>query len=152
MLFELNKKFPKLKKAILNPFLLNCDPNIMTVLSLIMASISGYLFYKNWIPIASVFLILNGFFDILDGEISRKFNRKTKLGDLLDHTIDRISDVAIFLGISLNPNIPLILGFITLVTILLVSYMGTQFQAISSKRLYSGMLGRSDRIFIIFLF
>lgn len=152
MLVELNKKFPQLRKKILNPFLINCNPNIVSLLALLMAILSGYLFYANQVILASFLLLLNGFLDILDGEIAKKFNRKTKLGDFLDHTLDRISDIIIFFGVAMNPGIPYMLGFLTLIFVFLVSYMGTQFQAITNKRLYSGIFGRSDRILFLFLF
>ena len=152
MLVDINKKYPNLKKKILKPLLINCNPNLITLLSLISAIVSGYFFYNGMLILASFFLAANGFLDILDGEIARKFKRQSKLGDMLDHTTDRISDVIIFLGVALNPSVPNILGFLTIVFMLMVSYMGTQFQAITNRRLYGGIVGRSDRIFLLFLF
>jgi len=152
MLVDFNKKYPNLRKRLLNPLLFNCNPNIITLLALIAAIFSGYLFYINQIVLASFLLLTNGLLDILDGEIAKKFNRQSKLGDFLDHSIDRIADIIIFFGIALNPDIPVLLGFITILFVLLVSYMGTQYQALTNKRLYGGLFGRSDRILFLFLF
>lgn len=152
MLVDLNKKFPELRKKILKPFLIDCNPNIITGLAFLAAVVSGYFFYINQVILASVFILLNGFLDILDGEIAKKYNRQTELGDFLDHAFDRASDVAIFLGLAMNPLVPNLIGFLTIIFVLLVSYLGTQFQAVTEERLYGGIFGRSDRILFLFIF
>ena len=53
------------------------------------------------------------------------------------------------MGISFNPDIPTTLGFFTILAILLVSYMGTQAQALTKKRLYTAVLGRADRLVVL---
>jgi len=152
VLVEFSKKFPEIRKKILKPFLFRCNPNLISMVALLMASLAGYFFYANFVILASLFVILNGFFDILDGEIAKAYGKTSKLGDFLDHALDRVADVFMFFGVALNPGIPLWLGSLSLIFILLVSYMGTQFQAITQKRLYGGLFGRSDRTFILFLF
>lgn len=152
MLVEFNKKFPELRKKILKPFIFNCNPNIVSVVALAVAGLSGYLFYADMIVPASILVLLNGFFDILDGEIAKAYRRTSKLGDFLDHAFDRVADVLMFFGVALNPGIPLWMGSLMVVFILLVSYMGTQFQAITQRRLYGGLFGRSDRNLFLFLF
>lgn len=152
MLVELNKKFPEIRKKILKPFVFKCNPNTVSWVALIMAGIAGYLFYADQVILASLFVILNGFFDILDGEIAKAYGKTSKLGDFMDHAFDRVADVLMFFGVALNPGIPLWLGSMNVIFILLVSYMGTQFQAITQKRLYGGLFGRSDRNLFLFLF
>ncbi len=152
MLVEFNKKFPELRKKILKPFIFNCNPNIVSVFALAVAGLSGYFFYADMIVPASILVLLNGFFDILDGEIAKAYRRTSKLGDFLDHAFDRVADVLMFFGVALNPGIPLWMGSLMVVFILLVSYMGTQFQAITQRRLYGGLFGRSDRNLFLFLF
>lgn len=151
MLVEFNKKFPEIRKRILKPFIFRCNPNHISVVALAMAGIAGYLFCVDQAVLAAVFVILNGFFDILDGEIAKAYNRTSKLGDFLDHAFDRVADVLMFFGLALNPGIPLWLGSSMVIFILLVSYMGTQFQAIMNQRLYGGLFGRSDRTMFLFV-
>jgi archaetidylinositol phosphate synthase len=152
MLVEFNKKFPDIRKKILKPFLFKCNPNTVSWFALLMAGIAGYLFYADHVVLASLFVILNGFLDILDGEIAKAYGRTSKLGDFLDHAFDRVADVLMFFGVALNPGVPLLLGSVNVIFILLVSYMGTQFQAIMNRRLYGGLFGRSDRNLFLFLF
>lgn len=146
MLTNLDEKFNI--RRVFDIFVININPNIVTFLALIAAIIAGFLFYNNYIVLASLFVLLNGFLDVLDGQIAKKFGT-SKLGDFLDHTVDRLADIAIFGGLMFSEAIPLILGLITLLVVLLVSYLGTQYQAITHKRLYGGILGRADRIAIV---
>ena len=152
MLVNVNKKHPGIRKKFLKPFLFNCNPNIPSILGVIMACISGYAFYINQAVAGALFFGFSGFFDILDGEIAKTYNRTSKLGDFLDHTFDRVADVLVFVGVAMNPTVPMWIGLLTITFILLVSYMGTQFQAITKKRLYGGIAGRSDRCLVLFIF
>ena len=96
-----------------------------------------------------VFIGLNSLFDLLDGDVARLTGKSSARGDFLDHTFDRYSDVAIVLGMVLSPLCSLKWGLIAMIGMLLVSYMGTQAQAMGIGRIYGGLLGRADRLLII---
>lgn len=151
MLSELSKKFPDLREKILRPFLFDIDPNIITFFAFISAIFAGYFYFEGYIYYATFLVFLNGFLDVLDGEIAKKFGRAGKLGDLMDHTFDRLSDIVIFLGLTYSIFISQSLGYLTIITVLMVSYMGTQAHALTNRRLYSGLIGRSDRLLILIL-
>ena len=150
MLHKLNT--PDLRRKLLKPFVVNIDPNVVTGLAFIAALFSGMFFYYNYVYLGIVFILLNGFFDILDGEIAKKYKRTSKLGDFLDHTFDRLSDVAILLGITLSAYVPNLYGYLLIIMTLLVSYLGTQAHALTKKRDYGGLIGRADRLFLIIVF
>jgi len=63
--------------------------------------------------------------------------------------LDRYADIAIVLGLAASGFVDPILALLALVTLLLVSYMGTQAQAVGAGRMYSGLLGRADRLLIL---
>ncbi|HIJ99009.1 TPA: CDP-alcohol phosphatidyltransferase family protein [archaeon] len=149
MLPEFSSKFPELRQKLVKPFVININPNVISVIALIVAIVAGYLFWQGFLFLAAVFVLLNGFLDILDGEIAKTFKRESKFGDFIDHSFDRIADVAILLGLTLNKSVPDFLGFATIILVLLVSYLGTEAQALTSHRLYSGLLGRGDRLLIL---
>jgi len=151
MLVKLNKKYPKIKEMLLRPFLIKINPNIISSLALVAALISGWLFINDIIFLAGIFILLNGFFDILDGEIARKYRLATKKGDFLDHVLDRVSDIVIILGLSFSSYVPDWLGYATIIIVLLVSYLGTESKSMIGGRLYSGIIGRADRLIIIVL-
>jgi len=144
-------KKTRIRSKLLAPFVININPNIISLLSLIAAILGGMYFYYNLISYAVLFVFLNGFFDALDGEIARKRGASV-LGDFLDHTFDRLSDVAILLGITLGGYVPEQLGFFLIIITLLVSYLGTEAQALTKGRLYAGLLGRAERLVLIMIF
>jgi len=149
MLPEVHKKFPSLREKMMKPFLININPNYITVLALFFAFIAAYFIVKGDYLFGGILVLLNGFFDMLDGEIAKAFKRDTKFGDFLDHVFDRIADIVILMALTLTPFVPDILGYASIIMVLLVSYLGTQAQALTSKRLYSGILGRADRTMLI---
>ncbi len=151
MLHEIEEKY-QIRKKFTEPLLIDTNPNYLSALALVFAFVAGYLFYEGLIVLGGVFVLANGYLDMLDGAIAKNFGRSSKFGDFIDHTFDRVADVVIFLGIALGPAVPLWLGGLTIIFILLVSYMGTQYQAIKHERLYSGIFGRSDRLAALFVF
>lgn len=140
-----------IRKKLLKPFLIDINPNIVTLFAVFAAIAAGFSFYYQNLLFAVIFVALNGFLDILDGEIARK-RGPTLLGDFLDHALDRVADVAILLGITLSGYIPEQLGFYLIIITLMVSYLGTEAQALSRKRLYGGLVGRAERIVLILFF
>jgi archaetidylinositol phosphate synthase len=103
-----------------------------------------------FLPIAAL-IFAGGVFDVLDGEVARRTGRSSLRGDFLDHVLDRYADVFILLGIALSTYANPILALLALVTLLLVSYMGTQAQAVGQGRLYAGLLSRADRLLLLTL-
>jgi CDP-diacylglycerol--glycerol-3-phosphate 3-phosphatidyltransferase/archaetidylinositol phosphate synthase len=51
---------------------------------------------------------------------------------------------------QLHPNITII-TLLALIAVLLASYAGTQAQALTNKRLYTALIGRADRLIILFV-
>lgn len=143
---------PNLRKKLLGRFVVNVNPDIVTLIALMIAVLAGIMFYKGALAIAVFLLLLNGFLDILDGEIAKRYKRTTKMGDFLDHTADRLADVSILLGITLSQYVHDTLGYALIIVTLLTSYLGTQAQAITKQRAYGGLIGRADRIMLVAIF
>jgi CDP-diacylglycerol--glycerol-3-phosphate 3-phosphatidyltransferase len=86
----------------------------------------------------------------LDGMIARINKVKHQdYGEVLNELTDRLSDMAIFLGLALTPYTNQTLGMLSVTSILLVSYMGILPKAANAKRQYSGPLGKADRMFYL---
>ncbi|MCK5559491.1 MAG: CDP-alcohol phosphatidyltransferase family protein [Thermoplasmata archaeon] len=98
---------------------------------------------------ASTFIFINGFFDAIDGKVSRLTKRVTKRGDFLDHATDRYADLFILGGMMLSVYCNVLIGALAIIAVMLTSYMGTQAQAMGVGRDYSGILGRADRLVIL---
>lgn len=133
------------RTKILKPFIFNVNPNYVTLNSLLSGVASGVLFALDYLIIGVVLLVLSGFLDLLDGEIAKSTGRTTETGDVFDHVADRIVDMCIFGGIALSSYVNTKIGLITAIVVLMISYLGTQSQAVLGERLYKGTLGRFPR-------
>jgi|TARA_B110000263_G_scaffold245190_1_gene254365 archaetidylinositol phosphate synthase len=133
------------------------NPMGISLLSLVTAFIAGYSFYiadytnKNWLLIGSLMVFLTAVLDALDGIVARMRNLSSRRGDLLDHTLDRVADILILGGIALGPLVDTTVGFAAIIGVLMLSYMGTQAQAIGAGRDYAGLLGRADRLVVLIM-
>jgi len=136
------------------PFL-GWSPGNLSLLALLCAVAAGgtallvrcatpYLFLA-----VAVLIFLAGLFDVLDGEVARQTSRASIRGDFVDHVYDRYADVAILLGFAVSTYANPFLALLALVSLLLVSYMGTQAQALGQGRLYAGLLSRADRLVVL---
>lgn len=104
-------------------------------------------------PFLAVCLLIfaSGLFDVIDGEVARRTGRASARGDFLDHVFDRYADMAILLGLAFSAWANAVVALLALVSLLLVSYMGTQAQAVGAGRMYRGLLSRADRLLILTL-
>ena len=132
-------------------------PMGISLVSFITAIVAGYSFYmadldeKQWLLIGALMVFLTAVFDALDGIVARMRGIASRRGDLVDHTLDRVSDIIIVGGIALGPLVDITLGFAAIIGILMLSYMGTQAQAVGAGREYAGLLGRADRLVVLVL-
>ncbi len=134
--------------------------NLFSWLALLAAFLAGLFFYLSnpndiqsfsFLLVASLFVFINGLLDAIDGKIAKLTNTASKQGDFLDHALDRFADVFIVAGLALSPWCDIRLGFFAIIGMLLTSYMGTQAQAVGYQRVYSGLLGRADRLVILMI-
>lgn len=136
--------------------MLNANPNIVSGIALSFALAAGIAFYvsymAHWLLILAVlFTFLNALFDALDGKIARLTEKSSAKGDFLDHVLDRYADIFILGGIALSPYCNQLIGMIAVLGVLLLSYMGTQAQAVGCRREYGGILGRADRLILLII-
>jgi archaetidylinositol phosphate synthase len=85
----------------------------------------------------------------LDGLVSRELGLASSFGEVLNEFIDRISDVIIFLSVIRLAATDTTLGFLTLIMVLLNSYMGILSKSAGGPRQYGGLMGKPDRMILI---
>lgn len=124
----------------------------MSVLSLFFAILSFVFYFFGELFLAGSSIIINSLLDALDGEVARKKRVDNLKGDFVDHIIDRYADVFIIFGVAISPHAPTSLGALAIAGVLLTSYLGTQAQALGVGRVYSGILGRANRLILIIVF
>ncbi len=138
------------------PFL-GWDPGDLSRIALLLAVSAGVLaLLVRWTTpylflAVALLVFFAGVFDVVDGEVARQTGKASVRGDFVDHVYDRYADIAILLGIALSTYANPFLALLALVSLLLVSYMGTQAQAVGKGRLYGGLLSRADRLVVLAL-
>ena len=144
---------------LLHPIAVNIPigPMGISLLSLVTAITAGYSFHEAdlsnmfWLLIGAAMVFLTAVLDALDGIVARLRNLSSKRGDLVDHTLDRVADIIILGGIALGPLVVTEVGFAAIIGVLMLSYMGTQAQAVGAGREYAGLLGRADRLIVLII-
>ena len=125
------------------------SPDVISTIAFLFSIVSLALYAGKMLIPAAIAVMLNGVFDGLDGSVARAQGKASRKGDMLDHVLDRYADTFMLLGTAFNCNVYLSLG--ALATVLIVSYVGVEAQALSSRRDYGGLLGRADRIVLLFV-
>ena len=138
----------------------NVDPSTLTWISVLFAAGCCYLIATagrdsegGWRLLgAFALLLVAAELDALDGAVARAYDKVSKYGDWLDHTIDRVVDLALLIAIGINTAWvgPTWLGWSAATMTLLGSYMGTQAQSVGLGRNYGGF-GRADRLVTTFV-
>ena len=105
---------------------------------------------------AFIALFLAAGLDGLDGALARKRKKQGRrtdaqlqLGNFLDHTLDRISDIILLICIPLGGYCSWWLVLFALIGISLTSFCGTEAEAVYNFREYGGILGRLRRLGIL---
>lgn len=131
-------------------------PNQLSVLSLVFAAMAAafYILSASNIEMlyaAALMVLLNAILDTMDGALARRIGKANLKGDFLDHVIDRYADMFFLGGIIFAGYAPWPIGLLAVIGVFLTSYIGTQAQALQLGRYYGGMMGRADRLTLIFL-
>jgi CDP-diacylglycerol--glycerol-3-phosphate 3-phosphatidyltransferase len=74
-------------------------PNMFTFLGLAVNTWAAALFAFGHFRQAVAVLFLAGFLDMADGQVARRVGRVTAFGAFLDSTLDRYSDLALYMGL-----------------------------------------------------
>ena len=123
-------------------------PIVITCIALVTGVLAGLAFFftnydHGFYLAAGLFVTISGVADSLDGIVARMYGRTTKTGDFLDHFCDRITELAIFIGLSFSLNTEPILGLLVTVFWMLHSYVGAQIKASFSEK-YHGWAGKAE--------
>lgn len=132
-------------------------PNVITTLGFFVTISAGIAFFLGHVRIGGGLVLLGGIFDILDGKIARKSGLVSVFGSFYDSTLDRISEIVVFLGIfSLygggHPdfNLPLMVYTVALAMAgsLMVSYTRARAEALGLD-CSVGLMQRPERVVLV---
>ena len=130
-------------------------PTTINILALLF-SVSGGLaiYYAGVYPLLLIYIPVMAFvrtaLNALDGLVAREMKVKNQaFGEVLNESIDRLSDIVIFLGIIFASYVDMGLASVVLIGVLFVSYLGIIGKAAGGTRRYEGFAGKADRMFYV---
>lgn len=131
------------------------SPNAVTVAGFLLTLVAAYVVSTVSLVAGGCIVLFASFFDMLDGALARASNRVTRFGGILDATLDRLSEAALFIGIMvyLAPDgntWPIMLTGLTLAGSLTVSYLRARSEA-NGLEGKEGIFTRPERIITLAL-
>lgn len=104
-------------------------PDILTIIGILGAVITalGYALSqldRNFLWLASLGFVINWYGDSLDGTLARhRHIERPRYGFFIDHTMDAVTQIIIFIGLGLTPYIDLRIALLCLIMYMLLSVL-----------------------------
>lgn len=145
----LNRFRPGLKRFI-DPVArkIKVNPNYLTILGLLIALLSAYMFAKSNLLLGGALIAISGLLDIIDGAVARNNSGATKFGGFLDSTTDRFADAFILIGIIYGGFVNWVFGILALHASLTVSYVRARAE-VEGVSCGIGVAERAERLVIL---
>ncbi len=126
-------------------------PDYLTVGALVLSVLGGIaLWGSHWsrwvLLVIPVIAIGRTALNALDGLVARDTGLARPWGEVLNECCDRLADVALLGGVCFAIGSDARLGAITIVVMLLCSYLSIVSKAAGGKRQYGGIMGKADRM------
>ena len=134
------------------------NPNILTVIGVSLNVGCGLLFGLGRFFSAGIVLIIANLFDMLDGQVARLSGRVTRFGGFLDSSLDRLSDMVVFVGLMVfyardtefHSTLNVFLAGAGLMGSVMVSYASARAESLIPK-CDVGFLRRPERVVLFII-
>src|SRR5882724_2987967 len=134
------------------------SPNLLTFIGVAINVGSGMLFGFGRFFWAGIVLIVANLFDMLDGQVARLSGRVTRYGGFLDSSLDRLSDMVVFVGLMVfyardtqfHSTLNVFLAGAGLMGSVMVSYASARAESLISK-CDVGFLRRPERVVLLII-
>src|SRR6187431_2871917 len=134
------------------------NPNILTVIGVALNVGCGVLFGLGWFFAAGIALIVANLFDMLDGQVARLSGRVTRFGGFLDSSLDRLSDMVVFVGLMVfyardteaHSTLNVFLAGAGMMGSVMVSYASARAESLIPK-CDDGFLRRPERVVLFII-
>src|SRR6202008_2924387 len=90
--------FP-LRAIIAASIALRIHPNTLTLIGVLINVAAAWALGRDQFRVAGVIMIVANIFDFIDGKVAHLTNTVSRFGAFWDSTLDRFSDIALFLGL-----------------------------------------------------
>jgi len=125
------------------------SPTAWTLIGFVFAFLASVFYVGGDQPLAGLLLILSGLFDVIDGAVARATSKISARGAFLDSTLDRVSELLVFLGILLGNYVSPLFVLLALALSLLVSYARAKGDALGVDLAGIGVGERSERLVVL---
>jgi CDP-diacylglycerol--glycerol-3-phosphate 3-phosphatidyltransferase len=131
------------------------NPNLLTFLGFAVTLLGAFAFAVGWFRWAAAAIFLSGFLDMLDGQVARRSGRVTPFGAFLDSTLDRYSDIMLYLGLVAHFAIIgrffyVVLGSIAMSSSFMVSFTRARAEALIPT-CKVGFMERPERLVLLII-
>ncbi|MGI8654613.1 MAG: CDP-alcohol phosphatidyltransferase family protein [Pyrinomonadaceae bacterium] len=134
------------------------NPNVLTIIGVAVNVLCGLLFGFGYFFWAGIILIVANLFDMLDGSVARLSGRVTRFGGFLDSSLDRLSDMVIFVGVlvfyardtEFHSTLDVFLTGAALMGSVMVSYTSARAESLIPK-CDVGFLRRPERVVLLII-
>src|SRR5258707_1316395 len=134
------------------------NPNILTIIGVALNVGCGLLFGMGQFFSAGIALIVANLFDMLDGQVARLSGRVTRFGGFLDSSLDRLSDMVVFVGLMVffardttyHSTLNVFLAGAGLMGSVMVSYTSARAESLIPK-CDVGFLRRPERVVLLII-
>jgi len=134
------------------------NPNVLTVTGVAINVGCGLLFGFGYFFWAGIILIIANIFDMLDGQVARLSGRVTRFGGFLDSSLDRLSDMVVFVGLMVfyardtqyHSTLNVFLAGAAMMGSVMVSYASARAESLIPK-CDVGFLRRPERVVLLII-
>ncbi|MEJ2483350.1 MAG: CDP-alcohol phosphatidyltransferase family protein [Gemmatimonadota bacterium] len=132
-------------------------PNTLSTIGFLITCSSGFFFHSHHVRTAGILILLGGIFDLFDGTVARRTGLASPFGAFYDSTLDRLSEIAVYLGLlSLYNDYRLVLGDVGTIYAIMLAMAGSLMISYTRARAESlginctvGLMQRAERVILI---
>jgi len=127
------------------------SPNILTFTGFLAALALACILASGHERVAGLLMIPVGLFDALDGALARAKNEVTPFGSFFDSTLDRFSEIALYLGLLYlyrGSTLETVLIYLTITGSLMVSYTRARAEGLGME-CRIGLFTRFERLAVL---
>lgn len=132
-------------------------PNAITTLGFLVGVSAALAFASGYVRLGGAFVLIGGIFDIFDGRVARGTGLASTFGSFYDSTLDRISEIIVFVGLLalfLNDGVgtgDVLMVYMVALALggsLMVSYTRARAEALGLD-CKVGLMQRAERVFLL---
>jgi len=131
------------------------NPNVLTFLGLVVNFWAAVLFATGRFRTAAAVIFFAGFLDMLDGQVARRRNRVTTFGAFYDSTLDRYSDMALYMGLLVYYSVIGRTAYVVLAAVATASSVMVSYARARAESLIPtckvGFMERPERLVLLIL-